>query len=530
MVLLSISKKLNQWLGPFLLRQGIKARYAAAGGILRDNRLADSICFLPIAQKLIQVEVHDEAKAQVAAALKQTVEDKEAATTVTRLRVLESYLRPALVKNERWSDVRKWQFHSRIVKWARTEFLLAKYGAAIRSTLDTFPAIHKSPQLNGSLQQRGGGNMMAGKLPFDLFGNDDDSKDEREGGTMKLPYSTLLTKAFGMSDWKKTKDLRAARSNMTRIAQQLGGTVLEMRGGSVSFAHIPDDDADLSELSLEQILELAGGHVMQCGPLNALCEDAGIYQFWTREYVDHFGRYLLQRAAAAKETVILDVGAGDGLLSQLLRDFFQSERDRATVKDTPLQSRSSRWLKGVRPPQRKAAASAPLKNIPTIIASDNGTWGISPIANVERLSVQEAIDANTGNDDKQIIVICSWMPMNEDWSASFRYGHVDEYILIGECDDGQCGDNWETWGNPRHLADDFDDDALSESSLSAATGYDSSSTTETPTQSKTLPPYLRDGYERRDLDELSPYQFSRFDCRSSKSGKTVSFRRRQASC
>ena len=61
MVLLSLSTKLNQWLGPFLLRQGIKARYAAAGGILRDNLLADTFCLLPVAQKLIQVEAHDEA-------------------------------------------------------------------------------------------------------------------------------------------------------------------------------------------------------------------------------------------------------------------------------------------------------------------------------------------------------------------------------------------------------------------------------------------------------------------------------------
>jgi hypothetical protein len=524
MVLLSLSTKLNQWLGPFLLRQGIKARYAAAGGILRDNLLADTFCLLPVAQKLIQVEAHDEAKAQVLkqASTQQPNVDDEA---VTRIRVLESYLRPALVKNERWSDVRRWQFHSRLVKWARTEFLLAKYGGVIRNALHSFPTIRKSPQLAGSsLLQPGGAaaSLLAGKLPFDLF--EDDHVDEREGGTAKLPLSSLLTKAFGMNDWKLTKDEKAAQKEVARIAAKLGGTVIEIRGGSISIAHIPDD-ADVSKLSLEEILEVVGGHVMQCGPFNALCEDAGVYQFWTRDYVEQVGRYLLQRAATThRETVILDVGAGDGLLVQLLRDFFENERERSTVTEPPSLNRSSRGRKSVRSPQRKAPSS----NIPTIVASDNGTWGVSQKANVEQLSVQEAIDEYTANngDNKQVIVLCSWMPMHEDWSAIFRSGDVDEYILIGECDDGQCGDNWETWGNPWHLVDDFDHEfALTESS--AAIDPSRTGTEEMAHVKDVTPPYVIDGYKRRDLDELSPYQFSRFDCRSSKSGKTVSFRRRR---
>lgn len=520
MVLLSFSKRLNRWLGPFLLHQGVKARYAVAGGILRDNLFADSVCLLPLAQKLIQIEVYDDTKSQVQEqASKELTADDEAAT---RIRVLESYLRPALVKNEVWSDVRKWQFHTRLVKWARTEFLLAKHGAAIRSTLNNFPAIRKSPQL---MRQRGGStaNILPGKLPFALFGDDNDRNDEQLGSTAKLPYSSLLTKAFGMSDWSQSKNWQAAGKDMGRIAAELGGTVINLRGGSISVAHIPDD-ADLSTISLEAILELAGGHVIQCGPFNALCEDAGIYQFWTRDYVEQMGRYLLQRAAStARETVILDVGAGDGLLAQLLREVFEVERERfSTVKDQPSKSRSPRGKAGIRP-LRKATS---LKNLPNTIATDNGTWGIAHKANVERLSVQETIDTySTSRGDKQVIVVCSWMPMEEDWSALFRNGNVDEYILIGECDDGQCGNNWETWGNKKYLVDDFDEDALSSSSDITAEAS-KTGTEEVIHITNVFPPYKLDGYERRDLDELSAYQFSRFDCHSSKFGKTVSFRRR----
>jgi hypothetical protein len=37
--------------------------------------------------------------------------------------------------------------------------------------------------------------------------------------------------------------------------------------------------------------------------------------------------------------------------------------------------------------------------------------------------------------------------------------------------------------------------------------------------------YEAEGYARNDIDDLLPYQFSRYDCAHSKFGKTVSFRR-----
>lgn len=40
------------------------------------------------------------------------------------------------------------------------------------------------------------------------------------------------------------------------------------------------------------------------------------------------------------------------------------------------------------------------------------------------------------------------------------------------------------------------------------------------------PLYKEDGYTRKDLNSVTPFQFSRYDSRVSRSGKTVSFRRK----
>ena len=96
-----------------------------------------------------------------------------------------------------------------------------------------------------------------------------------------------------------------------------------------------------------------------------------------------------------------------------------------------------------------------------------------------------------------------WMPMGVDWTADIRANGADEIILIGECDDGNCGDNWFIWGNA-----EFRDN------MEEVEGGNS-----------LLVPYRRDGYQRHDLDDLSKMQFSRFDSSVSRNSKTVSFRK-----
>merc|ERR1712070_727533 len=103
------------------------------------------------------------------------------------------------------------------------------------------------------------------------------------------------------------------------------------------------------------------------------------------------------------------------------------------------------------------------------------------------------------------------MPMGHDWTALFRAAGVDEYILIGEADDGTCGCNWKTWGNRafygKRYANDEENQAKHSGNFSP------------------IPPHEKDGYQRFDMDALTKFQFSSFDLAISKSSKTVSFRK-----
>ena len=136
---------------------------------------------------------------------------------------------------------------------------------------------------------------------------------------------------------------------------------------------------------------------------------------------------------------------------------------------------------------------------------------------VEQLSADQAVQKyapGLSEDKKRLIVLCSWMPPEEDWTYLFRRKTsteqtpnglqqkdiiAEEYILIGEQDDGTCGHNWYTWGNQQ---------------FNPQTNEDAE-----------LPPHARDGYTRVDLADLSKLQFSRFDCKRSSESGTVSFRR-----
>jgi hypothetical protein len=197
--------------------------------------------------------------------------------------------------------------------------------------------------------------MLAGNLPFDKPEPNLDGTTANDNSNSKLPTSAALIKAFQLQDWSLHKDHGATGKEMRRIAaKHLGGQVIELRGKSLRFVDAPPDQ-DVSKLTLEEILEAAGGHVMNCGPLNALCEEAGVYQLWTREYIENLGKYLLKRTAAFDgETIVLDVGAGDGLLAQSLRNYFEKG-------DEPRKSRKS-GSRPVRPVQASQPSSRrPLK-------------------------------------------------------------------------------------------------------------------------------------------------------------------------
>jgi hypothetical protein len=58
---------------------------------------------------------------------------------------------------------------------------------------------------------------------------------------------------------------------MVPIAQKLGGSMLQVQGQLLDSAEIPLD-ADLYDLSVEELLEVTGGHVMHCGPFNVVAK------------------------------------------------------------------------------------------------------------------------------------------------------------------------------------------------------------------------------------------------------------------
>lgn len=617
MAILTLSRKFNQWLGPFLLRHGLRARHAvllrggggtssflaAAAG--RDTPYIDALLGLPLAQWLVSLEIRDETRDAIQAGrsnvsvwdfwfhpkrfdVKRSSNDDDDEgdsagrlltldeETEIRLQVLNKYLRPVLVgsssnADEQWSNIQAWQFHHRFLQWARREYFRAKYGSVLRATLDAFPALRQSPQLtsaSSSASTKSSGSNRSKTVQIEV--------DNKPSKLLLLPSTSLVTMALGMQDWSQHKNTSATRDSMGRVAKRLGGTILEFRGGALCIpaaklqSYPPasassassgggdnEDDKQQQEAAssvaattIEDLLEVVGGHVVSCGPLNALCEEAGIYQLWTREYVQALGEYLLHRTeqfhrdhdtTGGGETIVLDVGAGDGLLCEHLRDYFQESSSSSSSANSLRPSRTSRSHKSRtqrisarQPSYPNATKTATDKKIPTVIATDNGSWKVFPKSDVEMLGFQESLEkyANRNhiqNDDDhgstsktQVIILCSWMPMNEDWSATFRQYGVDEYILIGECDDGQCGDNWLTWGNPHFLADPQTPGTIISSSNGG--GGDGSPRHESIQRTTAL--YQVDGYIRKELSDMQKFQFSRFDSSTSKYGKTVSFRRR----
>jgi len=329
---------------------------------------------------------------------------------------------------------------------------------------------------------------------------------------LKLPSVATVRRAFHMQDWTRRK---------VPWEDQGGGE----EGGLHDYKKNNEGSS-----SIEQIIhDNLRGQIKHSGPLNAYFEmrrREDSYELWTKDYIFGLAGYLLERMDEMNrrsdlafttppiETIILDVGAGDGRLVYFLR--------RAMEEIAKKENRHS-----------KEEEQQP--GLPTIIATDDGSWKAPIYDNkhirVEQLSAIEALDkygpkAGTTTPDQhgiaekkktRLIVLCSWMPPGQDWTADFRrpintdiaaaakdehsdYSGkeaterlVEEYILIGEADDGTCGHNWHTWGNP-----DF--------------------------KSEDAAPRDLNGYERVDLSDLSSLQFSRFDCERSSESVTVSFR------
>jgi hypothetical protein len=197
-----------------------------------------------------------------------------------------------------------------------------------------------------------------------------------------------------------------------------------------------------------------------------------VFELLNKEYIEAFSGYLIERVielwiAKGEPVTILEVGAGNGKLSHFLKEKLGPE-----VGDKV-----------------------------KIIATDSGRWKLKTQFPVENLDHEAALKKYAPQ-----IVIYSWMPYGADMTEDFRKtSSVDEYLLIGETDDGCCGDSWLTWGVPPW---NFETEEK---------------------MAEEIPPHLAEGFARKNLDDISDKQICRTDMITDYyHSRTVSFRRTSA--
>ncbi|GBG33448.1 Hypothetical Protein FCC1311_096712 [Hondaea fermentalgiana] len=298
------------------------------------------------------------------------------------------------------------------------------------------------------------------------------------------------------------------------------------------------DPQSCAHWDLETILEAIGCCVAGMNEFNVYCERHFVYEFLTKDYINALWRHLQKRCdkvhaeTGKTEITILELGAGTGQLTWLLERAFNKSR----------MSKSA-----------QKARSYTCK----FVATDTGTWStrhqrgaVQELQNVERASYTSAL-ASFSPD----IVLCSWMPLGEDWTQAMREtSSVQEYILIGETDDGCCGHPWKTWGvhvhrsndpmfaknranlanaNPDRSVDLFHwlgrDRRPQIASAAAVSNADADADSDDdildPEPGTLQPPYEADGFQRQNLS-LSDLQLSRYDrAHYAANSHTVSFTR-----
>ncbi|MEK7166794.1 MAG: hypothetical protein AAB732_00015 [Patescibacteria group bacterium] len=189
-----------------------------------------------------------------------------------------------------------------------------------------------------------------------------------------------------------------------------------------------------------------------------------VFEFLNEEFINAFSDYLFQQIKnldefkTNKPITILEVCAGNGRLTYFLQQKFEK------------------------------ILSEKVK----IIGTDSKQWGLKTFFPVEKLDYKAAIKKYQPE-----IIICSWMPPEEDFTKDFRsFESVKEYILIGESDNNCCGNRWLTWG----------------------INYD---------KKDQIIPYVADGFERIDINEVKKYQICKTDMIGQYNhSNTVSFRRK----
>jgi hypothetical protein len=392
-------------------------------------------------------------------------------------------LRGALMPNEQVKDLDTWKHDGALRESVRSMFMRKRLGAGPAHAV-----------LARGLEERTAGWWNA----------EDDAVAACASGTpdpADFLQQWLLTRdevvaLFGMGarfggstsarPWIRATE-EASMRRQTRLVDEV-----RMRGGTTNA------------WNFEDVLEAGGCNVHGLSSFNLCCEDAGIYEFLTVESVLAVARYLVARAAAAAETqvaaadaaspstfTVLEVGAGSGRLSKLLRAALVVLDASVSASEPAARVEVIATDCDLRPhPRQKLSTTAP--------AADDRAAPLVHAMDYSRAIARYAPD----------LVLCAWMPMDTDWSAAFRRApSVREYVLLGEAEWGVCGHNFLTWGNAR-----FRDDGGPPGGGVVASAAE------------------RDGWKRVDLhDEVSRWLLGRYD--TSVVGGTsvcVSFRRAPA--
>lgn len=286
---------------------------------------------------------------------------------------LEAALRPLLFPNERWSDADSWRHDCRLLSWLRILWLRAQ------------PSSQRIlPRVSSTLRPP------------------------------HLPTTAELSSLFEV-DWLNTP---SPSPSIERFQER---RVRNAERPSRQEVETDETDESTRGHAFPWLLERAGAMIEGRGAMAVHCEDNGIYQLVSREYVESLAEYISGRRAqlnpSGGRVRVLEVGAGNGELAYHLREALE-ERGGAEA-----------W---------------------ELTASDHGKWGLAsshyPYSAPFRQGILELSYAAAIRTVRPHLVLAAWMPMESDWTAEFRRtAGINEYILLGEAFDGACGHNWKTW-------------------------------------------------------------------------------------
>lgn len=207
MVFLTLSKKIANTIGPALFRSGLMARNALVQKA--NSPYLDMMFLLPFSQKLISLAIYDDSRRVVSQFYKKGNDKMDATLAISdlRLQVLSDNMRPALLPNEVWDDIDQWRWNLRVMKWARSEFLVSKYGPQVKEALDAYPQIRASPQLTPHPTHKLLLNLARGTIDLGQQG-EETAISNKHNNAIPLPSTETLTKAFGLKRWATKKNSR----------------------------------------------------------------------------------------------------------------------------------------------------------------------------------------------------------------------------------------------------------------------------------------------------------------------------------